>query len=58
MAQKWPSKRAKYAIQAAIEATPTPLEDLDILHHIESLVGLNQYRFVAAINHDFKESCC
>jgi hypothetical protein len=34
--------------------TFSPMEDLNILHHILSFVGKKQYMFVATVNHNFK----
>jgi hypothetical protein len=36
------------------DATSPPFENLDILQNIISFIGENQYRFVAAVNNDFK----
>jgi hypothetical protein len=37
------------------EATINPFYDLNLLRHILLYVGRNQYRFVAAINHDSQQ---
>jgi hypothetical protein len=43
-----------YCSEEAHVVETSPLQDLDILKHIISFVGANQYRFTAAVSKNFK----